>query len=156
MKKINNIKAVLVMLVLAITTTSCGDFEPAIFDPTNGQTFVNFGESETLIISVAGTPDELDQEIPVEISTISNVDRTIRVGVATDSEFLTANPNQYILSETVTIPAGEFTGILNVSAVFANLTNQEVALVIEIVSVDGDPEASVSSGTHTVRMRRIG
>ncbi len=156
MKKINNIKTVLVMLILAITTTSCGDFEPVIFNPETGQTFVSFENDTTTIIVTSNTLETLNQEISVLVTTVSDVDRTVRVAVDLDNEFLTANPNQYTVENTVTIPAGEFFGTFTVNGIFENLTSTTVALVLEILSVDGEEDASITIENHTVTMRRIG
>ena len=153
MKKINNIKTVLAILILTITTTSCGDFEPVIFDPENGQTFVSFGEDRSDIQFFNGIPETGFADIPIVISTISDVARTVQVEV--DLELSSSSPSEYTFNPTVTIPPGEFVGTLRVDAIFNNLQFFNTTTVLIITSI-GEEGGTIQEGTHTVRMRRLG
>lgn len=151
MKKIKYIKSILVMLVVGITATSCGDFEEVIFDPTTDQTFVFFSDSQTNLNVVADDPETVSVEVEVGVTTISSNARTVQISVAED--LTDATPNQYDLESTVTIPADGFFGTFTVSGNFENLTTSNVALVVLVTGID-DEGAAFSQESHTILMRR--
>jgi hypothetical protein len=89
--------------------TSC-DEDVVIYDVDNGQEVVAFNGSASvdLPVTIEGA-SSVDLEIGV--TTKSNSDRTYSVGIDPSS---TADPSEYTVSNSVTIPAGEFTGALTV------------------------------------------
>lgn len=127
-------KKYVVFIVAAICSTliSCDD-ERVIFDPVNGQTGLSFG---TTSYNVSVPQEGLTLEIPVNITTISNTERTFDVMVDNSSIGGSAN---YSLG-TVTVPANAFNGVLEVNLNFDPLLDGDVYSLILQLEV---PESGV-------------
>ncbi|MGO4921372.1 hypothetical protein [Maribacter spongiicola] len=114
-------KYILIIAVL-FAFVSCEE-ENIVFDNENGQTGVSFA---TAAYNVSVPTEGLGLEVPVNVTTVSTADRTFDVSVDDSSVGAAAN---YALG-SVTIPAGAYTGILNVSLNFDPLTEGEVYKLI--------------------------
>lgn len=102
-----------IFLLTAIFVTSCDDVEPTIFngnDPANG-TFLSLSRSAYNLQIERDATGLL--RIPVNVSTVAEVDRVYNIDVITD----TADPQTYSVPSTVTVPAGEFQGFIEISGV---------------------------------------
>lgn len=104
---------ILIVAIALFALTSC-EKENIVFDQVNGQTGVSFGAT-SLSVTV---PDEgISVEVPVNVTTVADSDRTFDVSVDDASVGSSAD---YTLG-TVTIPAGAFSSTLDVSFNFAPL-----------------------------------
>lgn len=151
MKKINYIKSILLILVVGITTSSCGDFEEVVYDPATDQTFVFFSGSQTNLNVVVDDETTRSVEIEVGVTSISPNARTVEISI--DEDLSDAIPNQYTLEGTATIPANEYFGSFTVSGIFENLTTSNVALVVLVTGID-DEGAAFSQESHSILMKR--
>lgn len=123
-------KYILIIAVL-FAFASCEE-ENIVFDNENGQTGVSFA---TTAYNVSVPTEGLGIEVPVNVTTVSTTDRTFDVSVDDTTIGDAAN---YALG-SVTIPAGEYSGVLNVSLNFDPLIEGEVyTLVVNLEApVDG-------------------
>ncbi|SHJ33776.1 hypothetical protein [Maribacter aquivivus] len=114
-------KYILIIAVL-FAFASCEE-ENIVFDNENGQTAVSFATAE---YNVSVPTEGLGIEVPVNVTTVATADRTFNVSV---DESTVGDAANYALG-SVTIPAGEYSGILNVSLNFDPLTEGEVYTLI--------------------------
>ncbi len=132
-----------------ITFVSCGEQDNVTFD--GGQTLIQFSNTETaLAVEPTGVTS---YEIQVEVTTISNTDRTVTTSIDSES---TAVANQYTISNIV-IPAGEYTGTGEIVGNYSNLPAQgEVNLIVSLTGIDGN-QSIVGNGKDklTVTMSRF-
>ncbi|SHI41737.1 hypothetical protein SAMN04488096_101518 [Mesonia phycicola] len=132
MKKYNLLKtAVLFFSVFSIL--SCEDAEETIYEGnTNDQAFIGFSE-ETYNLEI-----EIDAEgtliIPIESSAVRSTDRTFNVNVITEST--TAADNTYDLPSTVTIPANEYIGYLEITGFDNDVETDTEFLTIELTGIN--------------------
>ncbi|MEB8330742.1 hypothetical protein OO009_15395 [Flavobacteriaceae bacterium KMM 6897] len=118
----------IIMLLLVIV--SCEE-EVVIFDDVNGQTALSFSKTS---FNVTVPEEGSSLEIPVNVTTVSEADRSFNVTVDDSSVGGSAN---YSIGQ-ITIPAGAYTGILAVSINFDSLVDGEVyKLVLNLTSPDG-------------------
>jgi hypothetical protein len=130
MKKI---KFILAMVCIA-GITSCEDFENKVFDSVGGKTLASFGSSTynlEIEINATGATD-----IQVNVTTVSNEDRTFNISL--DAANSTAIAGSYNLPTSVTIPAGEYTGILPLTGTdVAGVDTTPETLTLNIVDGEG-------------------
>lgn len=116
-------------LLLLLITTSC-DEDLKIFDANGGQTLVAFASRTANFPIVIDTQEELT--ITVNSTTVSDVARTFNFSVVQDETTL-ANTNFSFSSNTVTIPAGSFTGTINLTGIDDdNLDTDSKTLVLQM------------------------
>ena len=144
----NKILNLLVVMLLAVFSAGCEE-EPLIFDAENGQTLAQFSDSEVTII----TPVEgAEATVDVLVSTQSSEPRTIEVQV--NEELSTASADQYEISDLV-IPANSFVGTITISSNYDALPEEgSTSLVLDLVGIEGEPEAVVENGTFEVELIR--
>lgn len=128
-------KKILLLLFVALTTLSC-EYERSedFFDVDGGQTIGAFNNSanDDLIISPT---DDFVTPVVVGVSTVSNQNRTATISIDPNS---TLDPSIYSLeSTTVTIPAGSFTGTVNITTVAGSSFANSDVLIINLDSVQG-------------------
>lgn len=143
MKKIFKI---LFLAVLA-TTASCEDVEPTIYnsDGTQSPTFISFS-SAAYSLPVARDNDGT-LTLVLNSSTVSNVDRTYNLTI--DAERSTANPAIYTFPSSITIPAGQYQGFAEATAVDINVTSAITTIVFSISNLT-DEYADVESYTVNI------
>lgn len=130
--------------------TSCEE-DLVVYDVNNGQavaTIVN-GSQQTLPV-----PDTGDTAIiEVGVTTVSDVDRTISISV---DESSTADPSEYdIQQSTLVIPAGSFTGQIEVAANFNAIPETGITtLVVNLDDVQG-ADALGATTTHQINFFRF-
>jgi len=123
-------KKYILILAVLFAFTSCEE-ESVVWDKENGQTGVSFAATE---FNVSVPTEGLGIEIPVNVTTVSTTDRSFDVTVDESTVGESAN---YALG-SVTIPAGEYSGILNVSLNFDPLMDGEVyKLVLNLTAPEG-------------------
>jgi hypothetical protein len=136
-------KKIITIIVASVLLSSCGDFEPVIFDPITGQTLAFFPNSSSdleVLINESATIS-----VSVSVNTLSSSDRTVSISV--DSENTTATSGMYTFDSTVTIPANEFTGSFSVTGIDDGLTTSPVLLTLKLDSV---ADGVVSAGTFAI------
>ena len=147
MKKIKLLSSFL--LTAAILFISCSEQENITYDGVNGQTLLNFiGAAGTVPVNSTGVSST---EINIEISTVSNAERTLTV-VIDDSS--TANSTQYSISE-FKVPAGEYLATGTITGNYNQLPALgSVELVLKLTGISGT-EAVVDRDTFTVTLERF-
>ncbi|MDT8346918.1 MAG: hypothetical protein RQ756_03870, partial [Flavobacteriaceae bacterium] len=100
-------KKIALIFLITVGLISCDETDPVIFD--GSQTLVFFpNQSANLDVTI---DDVGSVDIPINVTSLADVDRTVTVEV--DMENTTADPQNFsFASNTVTIPANEFTGTL--------------------------------------------
>ena len=102
------------LFILACLFASCEDVEPTIFNGKEGNpVFLSFSRSEYTLPIVRDGIGALD--IVLQVSTLSSSDRTYNVELIPNDTPSAANPATYSYPATITIPAGQYTGILKVT-----------------------------------------
>jgi hypothetical protein len=109
------------ILLVSGLFASCSDVEPVEFNGQEGNpTFISFSKS------VYSLPVERDATGSVDIvlnsSTLSSVDRTYNFELVPSTSLLAADPATYTIPASVTIPAGQYSGI-------ATINGQDLGLV---------------------------
>ncbi|WP_164674178.1 DUF1735 domain-containing protein [Maribacter litoralis] len=122
-------KYILIIAVL-FAFVSCEE-ENIVFDKENGQTGVSFA---TTAYNVSVPAEGLTLEVPVNVTTISTSDRSFNVTV---DDATVGDATNYALG-TVTIPAGEYSGVLNVSLNFDPLVDGTVYSLIVNLEAPAD------------------
>ncbi|WP_417368106.1 hypothetical protein [Flavobacterium beibuense] len=131
-------KNFLKIFCLAAIVASCDDVEPTVFhgeDPSN-VTLLSFSDD------VYSLPVERDANGSVTVyfnsSTVATSDRTFNVEVVPGS----ADSQTYSLPSTVTIPAGQYQGIIEIQGTDNNLVDEEVkTFTIKISDSDFNNES---------------
>ena len=141
-----NIMKKITLLLLTIIAFSCGEHENVIYDPNTSTTFATFDATSTTMEVYLGD-DPLSDTIDVSVSTLSSEDRTVVLAV--NEELSTAAVDSYNVDLQVTIPANEYFGTANITALTDELTLCTTAtVVLNIVSVsDG---GDFSAAAHSV------
>ena len=146
----HNIMKKLSLLLLSIIAFSCGEHEDVIYDPNTSTTFAFFSTTSTAMEVYLGDAP-LSEQITVGVSTLSSQDRTVTLSV--DEDLSTAAVGSYDVDLEVTIPANEYFGTSNVTAITDELTlctTASVLLKIDSVSDGG----VVSTAAHSVGMTK--
>jgi len=145
-----NIMKKITLLLLTIIAFSCGEHENVIYDPNTSTTFATFDATSTAMEVYLGD-EPLSDTIDVSVSTLSSEDRTVVLAV--DEELSTAAVESYNVDLQVTIPANEYFGTANITALTDELTLCSTAtVVLNIVSVsDG---GDFSAAAHSVGMTK--
>lgn len=122
----------LLTIVLALTVFVGCEEDLKIFDAQNGQTAISFGgpTARTLSIPIEG----LSVDIPVNSTTVSDVDRTFSVVVDANS---TGNSSQYTIGSAL-IPANEFVGVMTVDFNYdAMVDGEQYDLILNLQAPEG-------------------
>lgn len=115
--------------VIISATYSCEE-DLIVYDADNGQTGLSFARSSTSVSICDSTID-----VVVESTTKSSSDRTYNIVVNAGS---TADPSEYTVGSTVTIPAGAFIGSTEASIDFAQLPDDtQRSLILDLVPANG-------------------
>jgi hypothetical protein len=140
-------KSILFLFAIFGLLVSCEE-DLVIFDSERGQTYVRFASSTLELPVVFDSSAEI--EIPVQVSTISDTDRTVTVNVVSTGAESEATADQYSFSNTVTIPANSYTGNLVFTGIDAGLEVGETKTVtLEITDISGDADANFDSLSST-------
>ena len=101
-----------------------------VYDTDNGQAVATFGGPSSATLPVP--PEGAVYELPVNVTTVSNVDRSISISVDASS---TADASEYTIdSGSLVIPAGEFVGNVRIVPNFdaiPDLTTTTIVLNLE-------------------------
>ncbi|QBA64924.1 hypothetical protein [Muriicola soli] len=145
-------KYIALIVIAIISFTSCEE-DLVIYDNVNGQTFVTFNTSAINLPVVFDSSAEI--EIPIEVSTISDADRTVNVNVVSGAED-EATADQYSVAGSVTIPANSYVGLLSFTGIDAGIEIGETKTVtLELAGITGSGDANVDPGTLTISMFQV-
>ncbi|MBT8284900.1 MAG: hypothetical protein HKO75_05885 [Flavobacteriaceae bacterium] len=137
----------------ALAFTSCEE-EVVIYDNVNGQAYVSFNTSSLNLPIVFDS--SADVEIPIEVSTISDSDRTVNVSVVSTGGDDEATADQYNVAGSVTIPANSYVGLLSFTGIDAGIEIGETKTVtLEISGITGAGDANINPGTLTISMFQV-
>ncbi len=136
-------KKILIALFSALVITSCNDEDHSVdINNYNGQNNVAYftnGNSGTYFV----TPDAENFKIQVGATNKSNTDRTYNVTID-ESSTAASGVDFSLMSNTVTIPSGEFFGEIEVQGIFEGTTAEGSSLVLNLSS-NGDNLAMVDA-----------
>ncbi|MGJ8685031.1 MAG: hypothetical protein ACSHWW_10435 [Nonlabens sp.] len=121
---------------LRVASTSASGISTLSFDSN----IVNFP------VEINSTNFSESVDVQVNVTNSSSSDRVFNVAVTADS---TADPVNYMVPGTVTVPAGMFNGTLTLTGQDTNLTTVATDIVLELTT--SDPNMTVA-GTTTVRI----
>lgn len=137
-----------IILLSTILLFNCKKQENLVFDNVNGQTLISFGQSTSNLRVVINDVGSVD--IPINVSTVSNTDRTARVSVVSS----TAPAGTFSVPATVVIPAGSYNGTLTVSGTdTTELTTEQKNIQIKFDSFDGSNVHLDSN--HTINIFQV-
>ena len=139
-------KNIIKIFILSLILSSCGDFEPVIYDNVNGQTLLKFTTGSTNLPVTINEMGEI--QIEVSSSTTSDVDRSFNLVVDPSS---TAAPENYNVPASVVIPANSYTGTFTVTCTDVSVETDATTIVVGIDTSDD----SIVNGTHTVSMFQV-
>jgi hypothetical protein len=146
-----NIKiAILSLVVVAFFGCDQDDNINTTFDNVNGQSLVAFaGSSSDLAVVIDGTGTV---NVQIEVSTVSDADRTVTVSV--DEESTAAAENYSLVSNSVTIPAGSYSGLLTINGVDNSVEPQAETILLNIQDSTAN-NAVLSTTQHTVNIFQV-
>lgn len=140
----------LLSLLAAFITTSCSSEVPETH--YDGKNFVQFSDS---LFSMPVTHDEPVFEVPVIMSTPSNVDRHIIVDVDLTKTNATEGYHFTIENRNLTIPAGELRANVRIRGNYDHLNVKDsLALTLYIMNHENE-QTSLYSKTANVRLYKI-
>lgn len=103
------------VLVIGLLMSSCGEFEPVIYDPSSDQTGIGFTTAVTdIVVPQEGTT------VTVSVQATNTTSNARSFDVAVDTESSNGSSADYTIG-SITIPAGSFEGTLEVT--FGNFDN---------------------------------
>ena len=140
-------KYISIIVLSLVAFTSCEE-DLKVYDVENGQTLAQFSQ----VSGVIPTPvDGATLEVTVGVTTKSDTDRTVSVGVDASS---TAQPDQYSLN-SLTIPAGSYDATLVITSIFEALPETgSVNLVLNLNDISGTSDVLFANSTLTVNLFR--
>jgi hypothetical protein len=134
------------LLVMALVFQSCEETQSPIYD--GSQTLAYFdGTSATLEVEINSTGEIT---IPVNVSTLSDTDRTVTVSV--NEGATTATAGQYSFNSAVTIPANTYFSSFTLTGIDDGLTTDGTTLTLQIDGVDGGVGSSRGYSVNIVEI----
>ena len=143
--------AILSLVALAFFGCDQDDTINTIFDNVNGQSLVAFAASSSdlaVVIDGTGTVD-----VQIEVSTVSDSDRTVTVSI--DEESTAAAENYSLVSNSVTIPAGAYSGLLTINGVDNSVEPQAETIILNIQDTTANNPSFTSGQQHTVNIFQV-
>jgi len=136
------------LIVIALLAFISCDEDLKVYDVENGQTLAQFSQVSG---SIPTPVDGATLEVTVGVTTKSDTDRTVTLGVDASS---TAQPDQYSLN-SLTIPAGSFDATLVITSIFEALPDTgSVDLVLNLDDISGSSDVQFANSTLTVNLFR--
>jgi len=125
-----------IIAIAVVTSFSSCEEDLVIFSPDNGQTALSFAKTS---YNLSIPSEDLDLEIPVDVTTTSTTDRTFNVVV---DSFTDGTASIYTVG-TVTILAGSYNGVLAVNFDHSEITGED-GIVNELILRIEAPEGVAS------------
>lgn len=137
-------KKIIIVFILALFLNSCSKNESALYDP-NGQGLVYFASTTSRLDIILDGEGQV--QIPINVSSLSSVDRTVNLEILDSS---TADSQNYSMPASVVIPANEYSGVLVINGVDVTAETTTEIIVLKITSVAGGGNLVISPVTHEV------
>ena len=135
------------LLTCAALFISCEE-DVVIYDGVNGQTYARF--SPNIVDLPVVFDSSADTQIPIQLSTLSDADRTVSVDVVSTGSENEASPDQYEFSRTVVVPANSYSGNLTFTGIDSGIEIGEIkSVTLQITEVSGDPDARIDTLSRT-------
>nr|WP_321229959.1 hypothetical protein [uncultured Psychroserpens sp.] len=138
-------KNIFKLFIVCLLFTACEETEPVLFDAVGGQTLATFNVTSSKLPVIIDDIGEV--EVQVNVTTVSNVDRTVSISV--DEEASTANPENYSVPNSVVIPAGQHLNTFTISGIDNSVEVDPETIVLNIDSID---TGIVNGVQHTVSL----
>ncbi len=123
------------ILSLVFVAASCEE-DKVIFDGVNGESIARYNATSVINLPVV-EEGESSVEVVIDVTTVSNVDRTVDISIV--PEGTSAEADQYTIDQsTVVIPAGSYNARIKITGHFDALETGIVeTLRLNLNSVDG-------------------
>lgn len=140
-------KHLYILLACTGLFVSCEE-DLVIYDEVNGQTYARF--SPNIVDLPVVFDSSADTQIPIQLSTLSDADRTVSVEVVSTGSENEASPDQYEFSATVIVPANSYSGNLSFTGIDNGIEIGETKTVtLQISGIAGDPDAKLDALSRT-------
>ncbi len=131
----------LYLSVAAATILVSCEADPVVYDNVNGKTAVSFASTN---VSTSVPDTDLAYEIPVNVTTVSDQDRTFNAVV------VSADNASEITVGSAVIPAGEYNGNLIVNFDFSAITGADGTLKEAVISLVAPAGGNTFDDTVTI------
>ena len=135
------------LLTCAALFISCEE-DVVIYDGVNAQTYARFSRNSVDLPVVFDSSS--DTQIPIQLSTVSDSERTVVLEVVSTGSENEASPDQYEFSGTVVVPANSYSGNLSFTGIDRGIEIGETKTVtLQITEISGDPDARLDALSRT-------
>ncbi len=141
---------ILLIFLLSIGLWGCDDHEAGVYKGNDFVTFLNKTENKVIRENEDGIT-----EIKIGVAKKSNTDRTFSVTVDAANTTAVEGQDYDFINKNVTIPAGEFVGVIKVKGYYDNLTPEGVKLTLKLNADEALIQAGTTITTTTVNLSRF-
>ncbi|MGA9240077.1 hypothetical protein, partial [Robiginitalea sp.] len=140
-------KYIYILFASLALLASCEE-DLVIYDGETSQTYGRFGS--TIVELPVVFDSSAETTIPIELSTLSETDRTVSVELVSTGAENEADPTQYDFPSQVVVPANSYSGDL----VFTGIDNgieigETKTVTLQITDISGAPDASLDGLSST-------
>lgn len=141
---------ILLIFLLSISLWGCDDHEAGVYKGNDFVTFLNKTENKIIRENEDGIT-----EIKIGVAKKSNTDRTFSVTVDAANTTAVEGQDYDFINKNVTIPAGEFVGVIKIKGYYDNLTPEGVKLTLKLNADEALIQAGTTITTTTVNLSRF-
>ena len=141
---------ILLIFLLSIGLWGCDDHEAGVYKGNDFVTFLNKTENKIIRENEDGIT-----EIKIGVAKNSNTDRTFSVTVDAANTTAVEGQDYDFINKNVTIPAGEFVGVIKIKGYYDNLTPEGVKLTLKLNADEALIQAGTTITTTTVNLSRF-
>ncbi|WP_419027123.1 DUF4843 domain-containing protein [Culturomica massiliensis] len=141
---------ILLIFLLSIGLWGCDDHEAGVYKGNDFVTFLNKTENKIIRENEDGIT-----EIKIGVAKKSNTDRTFSVTVDAANTTAVEGQDYDFINKNVTIPAGEFVGVIKIKGYYDNLTPEGVKLTLKLNADEALIQAGTTITTTTVNLSRF-
>lgn len=141
---------ILLIFLLSIGLWGCDDHEAGVYKGGDFVTFLNKTENKVIRENEDGIT-----EIKIGVAKKSNTDRTFSVTVDAANTTAVEGQDYDFINKNVTIPAGEFVGVIKIKGYYDNLTPEGVKLTLKLNADEALIQAGTTITTTTVNLSRF-
>lgn len=141
---------ILLIFLLSIGLWGCDDHEAGVYKGGDFVTFLNKTENKVIRENEDGIT-----EIKIGVAKKSNTDRTFSVTVDAANTTAVEGQDYDFVNKNVTIPAGEFVGVIKIKGYYDNLTPEGVKLTLKLNADEALIQAGTTITTTTVNLSRF-
>lgn len=137
----------IIFIVSTFLLFSCEENKNIQFDSVNGTTLYAF-DTKNVKVDIKDTTGEGEVKVLLNTTTTSSSDRTLTLSI--DKDKSDAEDSQFSFNSTVTIPAGEFSGVLNIKGFKSGNIELGVAKKIVLSITNASTPGILSKDSLTV------